>query len=73
MHEAEKRAEDYLARNDEKSRKLDELRAEIRQLNAQIIKITGDNAAEVKSLVDRFIRMADLHEAEIKAITERGK
>ena len=73
MHEAEKRAEDYLARNDEKSRRLDELRAEIRQLNAQIIKITGDNAAEVKSLVDRFIRMTDLHAAEIKAITERGK
>lgn len=70
MQEADKRAADYLARNDSKSRQLDEARKEIRDLNAQIIKIVGDNAAEVKALVDRFIRMTDLHAAELR---ERNK
>lgn len=70
MQEADKRAADYLARNDSKSRQLDEARKEIRELNAQIIKIVGDNATEVKALVDRFIRMTDLHAAELR---ERNK
>ena len=51
-------------------RQLDEARAEIRALNAQIIKIVGDNAAEVRNLVDRFIRMADLHAEEVRTLTK---
>lgn len=70
MQEADRRAADYLSRNDAKSRQLDEARAEIRALNAQIIKIVGDNATEVRSLVDRFIRMADLHAEEVRTLTK---
>ena len=73
MQEADKRAADYLARNDSKSRQLDEARKEIRDLNAQIIKIVGDNAAEVKALVDRFIRMTDLHATEIQELNKAHK
>lgn len=70
MQEADRRAADYLSRNDAKSRQLDEARAEIRAMNAQIIKIVGDNAAEVRNLVDRFIRMADLHAEEVRTLTK---
>lgn len=68
MREADARSADYLARNDSKRQQLHEAYSEIRALNAQIIKMAGDNAAEIKALVDRFIRMSDLHAQQVNSL-----
>lgn len=60
VRELEAEKADYLARNDDKARRLDKAYAEIRVLNQQIIKMTGDHAAATRDLVDRVIQLAGI-------------
>lgn len=59
MQEADRRASDYLARNDDKRQLIDTLHKEIRSLNSQILKMAGDHAAEIRMLVDRVIDLTN--------------
>lgn len=59
MQEADRRAADYLARNDDKRQLIDTLHKEIRSLNSQILKMAGDHAAEIRMLVDRVIDLTN--------------
>lgn len=59
MQEADKRAADYLARNDDKRQLIDTLHREIRSLNGQILKMASDHATEIRMLVDRILSMTD--------------
>lgn len=55
--EAEK--EDYLARNDEKRLKIEQLHEDIRTLNAQLIKMAADHAAEIRLLAGRVLDLSE--------------
>ena len=55
--EAEK--EDYLRRNDEKRLQIEKLHEDIRTLNAQLIKMAGDHAAEIRLLVGRVLALTE--------------
>ena len=59
MQEADRRAADYLARNDDKRQLIDTLHREIRALNGQILKMAGDHAAEIRMLVDRVLSLTE--------------
>lgn len=59
MRSAEARAADYLARNDEKRLKIEQLHEDIRKLNSQLIKMAGDHAAEIRLLVDRVLDLSE--------------
>lgn len=59
MRSAEARAADYLSRNDEKRLKIEQLHEDIRRLNAQLIKMAGDHAAEIRLLVDRVLNFTE--------------
>ena len=59
MHSAEARAADYLSRNDEKRLKIEQLHEDIRKLNAQLIKMASDHAAEIRMLVDRVLNFTE--------------
>ena len=50
---------DYLSRIDAKNEKIDSLGAELRALNAEVIKIYTAHNAEISSLVDRMARIAE--------------
>jgi hypothetical protein len=58
MRSAEARAEDYLRRNDEKRLKIEQLHEDIRTLNAQLIKMAADHAAEIRLLVGRVLDLS---------------
>ena len=61
---------DYLNRIDAKNQQLLDAYAEIRHLNAEMLRMSNANADELKSMIDRFLRMTDAHTAEIKALTQ---
>lgn len=70
LEKAEAISKDYLNRIDVKNQQLLEAYAEIRQLNADMLKMVSANADDMKSMIDRFLRLTDAHTAEIKAITK---
>ena len=59
MRSAEARAADYLSRNDEKRRQIEKLHEDIRTLNAQLIKMAADHAAEIRLLVGRVLDLSE--------------
>lgn len=69
LEKSEAVSSDYLNRIDTKNQQLLDAYAEIRQLNADMLKIVGSNADDMKSMIDRFLRMTEAHNAEVKAIT----
>lgn len=71
LEKAEAVSRDYLNRIDAKNQQLLDAYAEIRNLNADMLKIVNANADEMKSMIDRFLRMTDAHTAEIKALTQQ--
>lgn len=70
LEKSEAVASDYLSRIDSKNQQLLEAYAEIRQLHTDILKSVNANADDMKSMIDRFLRMTEAHTAEIKAITQ---
>lgn len=72
LEKAEAVSRDYLSRIDTKNQQLLEAYAEIRKLNADMLKMVSANADDMKAMIDRFLRMTDAHTAEIRAITEKG-
>ena len=70
LEKSEAVSRDYLNRIDAKNQQLLDAYAEIRNLNADMLKIVNANADEMKSMIDRFLRMTDAHTAEIKALTQ---
>lgn len=64
--EAEARAADYLQRVDRKNAQIDSLYNEIRQLNAEILRMASAHAAESKGMIDRVIRLAEIHEDDFR-------
>ena len=70
LEKAEAVSRDYLNRIDAKNQQLLDAYAEIRHLNAEMLRISNANADELKSMIDRFLRMTDAHTAEIKALTQ---
>ena len=69
LEKAEAVSRDYLNRIDAKNQQLLEAYAEIRQLNAEMLKMVNANAEDLKAMIDRFLRMTDAHTAEVKALT----
>ena len=72
LEKAEAVSSDYLNRIDTKNQQLMEAYAEIRKLNAEMLRMSYASAEEMKSMIDRFLRMTDAHTAEIKALTQKG-
>lgn len=70
LEKAEAVSRDYLNRIDAKNQQLLDAYAEIRHLNAEMLRMSNANADELKSMIDRFLRMTDAHTAEIKALTQ---
>lgn len=64
--EAEARAADYLQRVDRKNAQIDSLYNEIRQLNSEILHMASSHAEELKTMVGRVIRMAEIHEDDFR-------
>lgn len=71
LDKAEAISSDYLHRIDIKNQQLLEAYAEIRQLNTEMLKTVNANADDMKSMIDRFLRITDAHTAEVKALTSR--
>lgn len=69
LEKSEAVARDYLHRIDVKNQQLLDAYAEIRQLHNEILKIASTNAEDLRSTIDRFLRLTDAHTAEIKALT----
>ena len=70
LEKSEAVSRDYLNRIDAKNQQLLDAYAEIRNLNADMLKIVNAYADVMKSMIDRFLRMTDAHTAEIKALTQ---
>lgn len=70
LEKAEAVSRDYLNRIDAKNQQLLEAYAEIRQLNAEMLKMVNANADDIKGMIDRFFRLTDAHTEEIKALTQ---
>jgi Mn-containing catalase len=71
LEKAEAISSDYLHRIDEKNQQLLSAYAEIRQLNAEIMRMVNVNADDMKSMIDRFFRLTDAHTEEIRALTQK--
>lgn len=54
----ESEKEDYLRRNDEKRLKIEQLHEDIRTLNAQLLKMAADHAAEIRLLAGRVLDLS---------------
>ena len=70
LGKAEAVSNDYLNRIDIKNQQLLDAYAEIRQLHTEILKTVNSNAEDMKSMIDRFLRITDAHTAEVKALTK---
>lgn len=71
LEKSEAVASDYLHRIDEKNQQLLEAYAEIRRLHTDMLKSVNSNAEDMKSMIDRFLRLTDAHTAEVKALTQK--
>lgn len=71
LEKSEAVSRDYLRRIDDKNRQLLDAYAEIRQLHSEMLKITSANAEDLRSTIDRFLRLTDAHTAEIRALTQK--
>lgn len=71
LEKSETIASDYLERIDVKNQQLLDAYAEIRQLHNEILKIVNANTDDLRSVIDRFLRLTDAHTAEIKALTQK--
>lgn len=69
LNKAEATSSDYLHRIDTKNQQLLDAYAEIRKLNTDMLKTINANADDMRSMIDRFLRMTDAHTAEVQAIT----
>lgn len=69
LEKSEAIAKDYLNRIDVKNQQLLDAYAEIRKLNAEMLKIVSANSEDLKAMIDRFLRMTDAHTEEVKALT----
>lgn len=70
LEKAEAVSSDYLRRIDTKNQQLMEAYAEIRKLNADILKMVNANAEDLRAMIERFLRMSDMHAEEIRTLTQ---
>lgn len=71
LEKAESVSSDYLHRIDTKNQQLLDAYAEIRKLNEDLLRLVGTNADDMKTMIDRFIRMTESHTEEVKALTQK--
>lgn len=71
LEKAEAVSGDYLERIDIKNQQLLDAYAEIRQLHGEILKIVNANTDDLRSMIDRFLRMTDAHTQEVRALTQK--
>lgn len=68
LEKSEAVSRNYLDRIDVKNNQLAELNAEIRRLNAELLRMASAHAAETKALADRVIQMSENHSADFRAM-----
>ena len=62
---------DYLNRIDDKNQQLLDAYQEIRQLHNEILKIVSSNTDDLRSMIDRFLKITDAHTEEVKLLTQK--
>lgn len=73
LEKSEAVARDYLNRIDVKNQQLLDAYAEIRKLHGEILKISNANIDDLRSMVDRFLRLSEAHEMEVEALMQKIK
>ena len=73
LEKSEAVARDYLNRIDVKNQQLLDAYAEIRKLHSEILKISNANIDDLRSMVDRFLRLSEAHEMEVEALMNKIK
>ena len=71
LEKSEAVARDYLNRIDDKNRHLLDAYAEIRQLHGEVLKIVSANTDDLRSMIDRFLKVTEAHTAEVKLLTQK--
>jgi hypothetical protein len=71
LEKAESVSGDYLRRIDVKNQQLLDAYEEIRKLHGELLKIVSANTDDLRSMIDRFLRLTDAHTAEVKALSQK--